>query len=147
MTNDIDYKVCSICGSLVDKKNIFNFKDIELCKTCVEKKLEEKENISPLATFFCSLIPGVGQIFLGKRQKGLFLLSIFILNILLSFLVISIFLNFTIYLYSLFDANISRKYIENKTYIDGFIDKLAYKVFKSKNENYLQEKIIDKRLQ
>ena len=60
---------------------------------------------------------------------------------------ISIFLNFTIYLYSLFDANISRKYIENKTYIDGFIDKLAYKILKSKNKKYLQEKIIDKRLQ
>ncbi len=169
MTNDTDYKVCSICGSLVDKNNIFNIKGNELCKTCIEKKLEEKGNISPLGTFMCSLIPGVGQIFLGKKQKGLFLLSTFILNIVLflfGIFIYEIFYHFEpfyaistliiifcpildciIYFYSLFDANLSRKYIENNTYIDGFVDKLAYKFLKSKNKKYLQEKIIDKRLQ
>ncbi|WP_317368372.1 hypothetical protein [uncultured Tyzzerella sp.] len=167
MTNDTNYKVCSGCGSLVD--NVFNVKANELCKTCVEKKLEEKENISPLGTFMCSLIPGVGQIFLGKKQKGLFLLTSFILNLflfLLSFFLIEIFFYFypfqfifslvaiicvildcLIYLYSLFDSNISRKYIENNNYIDGFVDKLSYKFLKFKNKKALKEKIIDKRLQ
>ena len=56
-------------------------------------------------------------------------------------------LNLVIYVYSLFDANISRKYIENDVYVDGFIDKLAYKFFKKRNKNYLEEKVIDKRLQ
>lgn len=169
MTNSTNYKVCSMCGSLVDNDNIFNIKGNEICKTCVEKKLEEKGNISPLGTFMCSLIPGVGQIFLGKKQKGLFLLSMFMLNIFLflvgifmceifyyfqPFYAISILITMfspilacIIYFYSLFDSNISRKYIENNTYIDGFIDKLAYKILKSKNKKYLQEKIIDKRLQ
>ena len=41
----------------------------------------------------------------------------------------------------------SRKYIENNVYVDGFIDKLAYKFFKKRNKNYLEEKVIDKRLQ
>lgn len=169
MTNSTNYKVCSMCGSLVDNDNIFNIKGNEICKTCVEKKLEEKGNISPLGTFMCSLIPGVGQIFLGKKQKGLFLLSMFMLNIFLflvgifmceifyyfqPFYAISILITMfspilacIIYFYSLFDSNISRKYIENNTYIDGFIDKLSYKILKSKNKKYLQEKIIDKRLQ
>lgn len=169
MNNDVDYKVCNMCGSLVSKENIFNIKGEEYCKTCIEKKLESKEKISPLGTFMCSLIPGVGQIFLGKKEKGIFLLSSFLLNIFLlgfCFFLFDIFfywysiqnilvlccltffgLDIFLYVYSLFDANISRKYIENNVYIDGFIDKLAYK-FLNKNKNiYLEEKIIDKRLQ
>ena len=154
MTDSTNYKVCSMCGSLVDNDNMFNVKGNELCKTCVEKKLEEKVMISPLGTFICSLIPGVGQIFLGKKQKGLFLLSMFILNIFLFLVGISILttmffpiLACITYFYSLFDANISRKYIESNTYVDSFIDKLAYNFFKCKTKKYLQEEIIDKRLQ
>ncbi len=37
MTNSNNYKVCSMCGSLVDNDNIFNVKGNEICKTCVEK--------------------------------------------------------------------------------------------------------------
>lgn len=154
MTDSTNYKVCSMCGSLVDNDNMFNVKGNEICKTCVEKKLEEKVMISPLGTFICSLIPGVGQIFLGKKQKGLFLLSMFILNIFLFLVGISILttmffpiLACITYFYSLFDANISRKYIESNTYVDSFIDKLAYNFFKCKTKKYLQEEIIDKRLQ
>lgn len=169
MTDSTNYKVCSMCGSLVDNDNMFNVKGNELCKTCVEKKLEEKVMISPLGTFICSLIPGVGQIFLGKKQKGLFLLSMFMLNIflfLVGIFMCEIFYYFQpiyaisilttmffpilaciTYFYSLFDANISRKYIESNTYVDSFIDKLAYNFFKCKTKKYLQEEIIDKRLQ
>ena len=168
MSNDTDYKICGMCGSLIPKENIFNIKGEEYCKTCIEKKLEQK-NISSLGTFMCSLVPGVGQIFLGKKEKGAFLLSSFLLNIFLTgvclffasvfylstlleiiFLIGCVFfptLNLVIYVYSLFDANISRKYIENDVYVDGFIDKLAYKFFKKRNKNYLEEKVIDKRLQ
>lgn len=169
MTNDTDYKICNMCGSLVDSNSIFNIKGEELCKSCVEKKLEQKNNISTIGTFMCSLIPGVGHIFLGIKEKGLFLLSSFLINILLfissmgiyeifwrfqPFEIISVLLiiltpilDIAIYLYSFFDANITRKYIENNMYIEGYVDKLAHKVFNRKNKKYLQEKVIDKRLQ
>ena len=165
-----NYKVCDECGNLVDNNNILNIHGKELCKSCIEKKLEQKETFSPLTTFIYSLIPGVAHIYLGKKQKGLFLLIMFLINIpifsmfiLCYFLVIDeilfleiIFntllillpiLEIFIYLYSFFDANISRKYIENNSYIDGFIDKLYNKTFNKKNKKYLENKIIDKRLQ
>ena len=83
MNNEINYKICDICGNLVDNNNIFNIKDKELCKSCVEKILEEKEDFSSLATFMCSLIPGFGHIYLGKKQKGIFLLTSFIISLFL----------------------------------------------------------------
>ncbi len=169
MNNNTDYKICNICDSLIPKENIFNIKGEEFCKTCIEKKLEQKKDISSLGTFMCSLIPGVGQIFLGKKEKGMFLLSSFLLNIFLTgvcLFFVNIFywfdllqivailgclgfptLNLVIYVYSLFDANISRKYVENEIYIDGFIDKLVYKFLRKNNKKYLEQKVIDKRLQ
>ncbi len=169
MDNNSDYTICNICGSLIDKNNIFNIKGEEICKTCVEKKLEQKTSISPIATFMCSLIPGVGHIFLGKKQKGIFLLSLFSLNIFLFIMsgilynifyymvpfnmiasiciVLTPILDILIYLYSFFDANITRKYIENGMHVEGFIDKLVNKTFNIKNKKHLENKIIDKRLQ
>ena len=171
MNNETNYKICDICGNLVDTNNIFNIQDKEICKSCVEKRFEQNEKFSPLATFICSLIPGLGQIYLGKKQKGIFLFLTFIMGIILSILAFTIFnilnlsyytitefigittniilwiLTIISYLLSLFDANISRKYIENNTYKDGFIDRLSYKFIKSKKTKYLEDKIIDKRLQ
>ena len=171
MTNDTNYKVCSMCGNLVDENYIFNIKDNELCKSCVEKKLVQKQNFSPLATFICSLIPGVAHIYLGKKEKGLFLLNLFFIsNIFVGSIILIIFgleldyyfiseiivllspiiiipLDIMLYFYSIANANFSRKYIENDTYIDDFVDKLAYKFSRLKRKKYLQEKVIDKRLQ
>ena len=170
MNNETNYKICDMCGNLVDNNNIFNIQEKEVCKTCVEKNFENKKDFSPLATFMCSLIPGIAHIYLGKKQKGLFLLNSFILNTfatligifflnnvyidfispLIIFLPCFVFppiLSIFTYLYSIFDANISRKYIEDNTYKDGFIDRLSYKFIKSKDKTYLQDKIIDKRLQ
>ncbi len=177
--DNTNYKICDICGNLVDNNNIVNINDNEVCKSCIEKKLEQKQTFSPLATFMCSLIPGVAHIYLGKKQKGIFLLFSFISSIFLAsfsfflafvfdmvfdvifisiisdilvvvFLTLSILLGivpFFIYIYSLADANISRKYIENNVYIENWVDKLAYKFFNKKNKKCLEDKIIDKRLQ
>lgn len=169
--DNTNYKICDICGNLVDNNNIVNINDNEVCKSCIEKKLEQKQTFSPLATFMCSLIPGVAHIYLGKKQKGLFILySFFIINffIISSILVIGILglvnvfpfdllfhllviaflpINAIIELYSIFNANFSKKYIENNIYIEDKIDKLSYKFFNKKNKKYLEDKIIDKRLQ
>ena len=143
--DNTNYKVCDICGNLVDNNNIINIHDKELCKTCLEKRLEEKEHFSPLATFVCSLIPGIAHIYLGKKQKGIFLLTSFIISLFL--FPITFLLIFIIYIYSITNANFSRKYIENNIYIEDLVDKFVYKIFSKKNKKYLEEKIIDKRLQ
>ena len=170
MDNNTDYKVCSICGSLVDNNNIFNIKGEEICRTCVEKKLEQKQSFSPIGTFMCSLVPGLGQIFLGKKKKGIFLLGSFILSFFVFFgamIMQDIFYSFfpfniiaigisilapvyaiVNYVYSFFDANITRRFIENDVYVDDIIDKLAEKTLKNKKgKKYIEEKVIDKRLQ
>lgn len=171
-SNEPSYKICSLCNNLVDANNIFNIKGEEICKTCVEKKLEEKEKFSPIATFICSLIPGAGHIYLNKKEKGLFLFGSFIfINLIsiislvvcaslydsfyfvfLAFIMASIVIlliptDIALFLYSVCDANFSRKYIEDNTYKEGFVDKLAHKVLNKKDKKFLEEKIIDKRLQ
>mgnify|MGYP001851156455 CR=1 FL=1 len=169
MNNETNYKICDICGNLVDTNNIVNINENEFCKSCIERKLIKKNKFNPLTTFALSLIPGFAHIYLGKKKKGRFLLYSFIINLLFTFILIisiefwdgfdllfylylitllaSLISPCIIYLYSLFDANFSRKYIEDNTYKEDFVDKLINKKLKSKNKKYLEEKIIDKRLQ
>lgn len=173
MNNDTDYKICSICNSLISNENILNIKDEDICKSCVEKMLEKERQVNPLTTLLCSFIPGVGELYLGLRKKGKFLLFTFLLSNLfmffswfIGFVVLEAFfweigefigisstiifgiLDILVYVYSFFNTNMSRRYIEKGTYENDFVDNFIDKTLKNKKDNkMLEEKIIDKRLQ
>jgi TM2 domain-containing membrane protein YozV len=63
--------ICVECGKPICKQCAVELKNGIYCKECLENRMRNGPRKSKLLTFFLSLMPGVGHMYLGLINKGL----------------------------------------------------------------------------
>ncbi|MFZ5968632.1 MAG: B-box zinc finger protein [Bacillota bacterium] len=133
--------VCSVCHQPICEECKVEISGKKVCSQCVDTNLfnshKHRKDISKFWSFIFSLIPGCGQMYMGLMNRGLQLLSAFILIILLGTMTeeIIIPISLIVWFYSFFDSLNTRKLLVRGQQVE---DKIVYNVNLSKiNTRYI----------
>lgn len=150
---------CFECGAVICKECAVDIDGKIFCKNCLQKNISKDnkginidkpimknkydKNTSSFWTFVFSLIPGAGQMYLGLMNRGLQLMVLFIIPIFLANMLYSIggvlfLFNVIIWFYSFFDCLQTRKSInEGETVDDTLIWDIKIKNLDSLNYKHV----------
>ncbi len=133
--------ICSVCSHPVCGDCITEVQGKKVCRHCIEKNLfQGKKGLGDFSKFWSlvfSLIPGCGQMYMGLMNRGLQLLSAFVvvfaLGVMTEGVIIS--LGVIIWFYSFFDSINTRKQFMRGDMVE---DKIIYEIdWGSINHKYL----------